>query len=353
MQPAKIRAHFSADEIRTWFEAADGNGDGVLSINEFFVWSLGNAAQKHGMAALQNVFAKYDKDKTGFLDAIEFGQAAAEMGFGAAAHDIFRGLDDDGSGTVSYRELVAALTAEVPTDPSTKKMLTAMVCSWTEEGELGQEQRERLKTLDTSKWSIRGLDPKSVRKELQALLEHSGGHVADLIKLFDDDADHSLLIDDMEFAKAMRNKFGYRGTKAVIDDVFASIDLDGAPPARGLESAVVPTERCAPRVLARARSRRLGQDRLRRALRIRAGAPPLARPPQQAHPRDDIQVPPRPDDGQHRLERRDAAADGAADAAALPRRRGRPDARVGPQWRLRAQPARVPGADARALPPRA
>lgn len=226
MQPLRVRQQFAAEEIRRWFDAADGNGDGVLSINEFFCWSLTNASRKHGTTALEEVFARYDKDKTGFLDSIEFTRAATEMGFGAVAHQIFRGLDDDGSGTLSYHELVRGLADEVPVDPKTKQLLSAMVWSYDESTKVDHARAQS--SLQTSNWVIRGLDAGSVRAELQDLLRESGGHVADLIKLFDDDAGTELVIDDMEFTKTMRATFGYMGTKAVLDEVFKSLDTDGS-----------------------------------------------------------------------------------------------------------------------------
>jgi hypothetical protein len=46
--------------------------------------------------------------------------------------------------------------------------------------------------------------------------------------LFDDDGGAELLIDDMEFHKAMRTKFGYRGMGHVITEVFNMLDTDGS-----------------------------------------------------------------------------------------------------------------------------
>ena len=48
MQPVRLRDEHSAAEIRTWFDAADSDGDGVLSCNEFFLWTLSGLAQSHG-----------------------------------------------------------------------------------------------------------------------------------------------------------------------------------------------------------------------------------------------------------------------------------------------------------------
>ena len=99
MQPARIRETYSADEIRSWFNAADTDGNGVLSINEFFCWSLNNASTKHGKKALEAAFRKYDRDKSGYLDSFEFKRAATDMGFGTVAHDLFKNFDVDQSGT--------------------------------------------------------------------------------------------------------------------------------------------------------------------------------------------------------------------------------------------------------------
>jgi Ca2+-binding EF-hand superfamily protein len=82
MQPASVHAKHSREEIRKWFDAADDNGDGELSIEEFFKWSLHKASQKFGETTLNTVFEKFDKDRSGYLNAWEFEQAATEMGFG-------------------------------------------------------------------------------------------------------------------------------------------------------------------------------------------------------------------------------------------------------------------------------
>ena len=50
----------------------------------------------------------------------------------------------------------------------------------------------------------------------------------DFVKLFDDDNTGEMLIDDMEFHKAMKTRFGFRGTPWVLDEVFKSIDTDGS-----------------------------------------------------------------------------------------------------------------------------
>ena len=71
MQPKKIRDTHEAAAIRQWFDAADTDKSGSLSIDEFFLWSLGNAAVMFGARALTGVFERYDTNRTGMLDASE------------------------------------------------------------------------------------------------------------------------------------------------------------------------------------------------------------------------------------------------------------------------------------------
>jgi Ca2+-binding EF-hand superfamily protein len=105
MQPAKVRDLFSVEQIRTWFEAADTDHSGDVSISEYFVWTLQMAAEKHGQDAISLVFGEYDHDHSGFINLAEFSAACDDAGFELVAHSIFRELDKDGSGQVSLKEL--------------------------------------------------------------------------------------------------------------------------------------------------------------------------------------------------------------------------------------------------------
>lgn len=221
MQPLAVRDMHTHEEIRTWFNAADRDGTGRLSISEFFEWSISNAALQHGASAVRTAFERFDSDGTGFLDAREFTAACKEMGFGSVAHLVFDALDANDSGAVSYLELGAAFGTD-RLDVKTKSLLSALV--WTYDTGTKDDKRH---VLDTTRWKIRGTDAPSVRAELQTELQRTGAPVADLVKLFDVDATSMLSIDAMEFYNAMRDRFGYKGPKAVIDEVFRSMDTDG------------------------------------------------------------------------------------------------------------------------------
>lgn len=223
MQPRRLRDTHRAEDIQRWFDAADIDGSGLVSANEFFQFSLGAEALKNGAHALDLAFARYDKDGSGVLDLREFTKAAAEMGFGAVASDIFRTFDADQSGAISYRELHGKLCAHTPSDPQAQALLLTLVWSVDEANE--EETMQALQA--TPSWRLKSRDAPSLRLELQRLLQESGCHVADLLRLFDQDAavnDHQ--IDDMEFLQAMRAHFGYRGPSTVIGAVFRELDSD-------------------------------------------------------------------------------------------------------------------------------
>ena len=58
MQPQCIREHYSPSQIQAWAEAADSNGDGHISLNEFFRWSLSRAAQGLGACPIDAIFRR-------------------------------------------------------------------------------------------------------------------------------------------------------------------------------------------------------------------------------------------------------------------------------------------------------
>ena len=243
LQPAEVRDRFSVSTIRSWFDMADTDKSGTLSINEFFAWSLSNAAAVHGAAAMQRVFERYDADGSGRLDAIEFGKACGDLGFGAVAHQIFGSLDKDGSGDVKYAELTDTLKSGFSsTNAETKVMLTSFVCSVSKAKDNAQVAVDNDEVwgasagrgIDTTTWRIYAKHYAGVQTELQALLRKSGGYVADLMRFFDEDERNikggplRLLIDEGEFARCMRYKLGFRGPSSVISEIFEDLDSDGS-----------------------------------------------------------------------------------------------------------------------------
>ena len=224
LHPQSLREKHDLETFRVWFSSADLDGNGELSITQFFLWALNNALLKHGEPALRSFFKKFDPDLSGFLDAIEFTRVCDALGFGLVASELFRILDPDMSGTISYAELMSALKQQsVAIDRETNKKIKILILA----GE-NEAKQEHLKVLKSTKgWSITGETYHIVRAQMNMFLKQSGANVLDLVKCFDSDASGDVAIDEMEFYYALRKLFGFRGSIDLSDEVFASLDQDG------------------------------------------------------------------------------------------------------------------------------
>ena len=80
--------------LREVFDSIDTDRSGDISMEEYFLWTLSIAHESTG-TGIVDIFQKYDKTGEGTLDALEFARAAEDMGFGAAAHELFLELLDD------------------------------------------------------------------------------------------------------------------------------------------------------------------------------------------------------------------------------------------------------------------
>jgi Ca2+-binding EF-hand superfamily protein len=221
MQPSIFREQHGPVQIRKWFDAADRDHSGRLSIDEFFRWTVGNAVFKHGAGSLKAAFERYDKDKTGEIDALEFGKLCADMGFGAVSHELFRQLDQDQSGAIVYTELLDWVQ-DAKDSAFSKQLLTSLAWSCDEAKKVDKQK------MDTSGWVLRGQSAKEIRDELRGFLSSSGKQVADLLMLFNEEGGSAkLLIDESKFHVTLR-RLGYKGLPQVLDECFAALDADGS-----------------------------------------------------------------------------------------------------------------------------
>lgn len=218
MQPKRIRDKYNTQDIRAWFDEADIDNNGSLSINEYFRWAVCRTSAQVGMTMLMTAFQRYDRDKTGQLDYKEFAKACRDMGFGSSALAIFQTLDNDNTGVITYREVTDAMQQNTPGPAEAKQMILSLAMA----SDLDKEDAPVC--VDTSTWMLRGKDANEVRAGLRKLLADSGTHIADLLKLFDQDGDGKMQVDEMEFIAAMRTHCGYRGSALVLMEVFEMLD---------------------------------------------------------------------------------------------------------------------------------
>ena len=188
--PRSVREANGVDTIREWFNAADTDGNATLSINEFFVWTLRHAASKHGAPSLQTLCERFDLQRNGSLDLLEFETLCKSVGFGAHAATIFDDLDVHGHREVRYAELELKILDRVtnaapgaapgggggaasrPLSAITKEMISSLIWS-TVEQTLSKEAEAELAQI-SSEWRVTATDAAGVRAQLQTLLRRSG-----------------------------------------------------------------------------------------------------------------------------------------------------------------------------------
>ena len=94
--------------LRKRFTALDADGSGKVDMSEYLLWSLRDALIRSSQRVL-DLFEEWDDDGSGTITKKELGRAVEAMGFtgfGKGAVDaLFAELDGDGSGKVDYAEL--------------------------------------------------------------------------------------------------------------------------------------------------------------------------------------------------------------------------------------------------------
>ena len=119
---------------------------------------------------MEQIFRRYDATGEGMLDAREFALAVEDMGYGGFGTELFLELDADGSGSVSYGEilkLVKSRSSAISLD--VKRLLTSLA--------YGNVTIE----LDVSRWTFAATDARSMRLELQRKLIDQSAKVSDCL----------------------------------------------------------------------------------------------------------------------------------------------------------------------------
>ena len=133
--PRAVRSQYSIDVMRQWFEDADKDGDGTLSSQEYFVWSLANATAKHGANPIAEACKRFDTRSVGTLDFQQFASLCTSMGYTQHALDIFKSLESVGrvaNGQVLCNDLESAVLQQgegASLCQRAKEMLSGLVLS--------------------------------------------------------------------------------------------------------------------------------------------------------------------------------------------------------------------------------
>ena len=205
----------SAAELRARFRMMDTTGSGRVKKQDYPLFLL-RAALAQSVSYVQEIFQRWDADGNGMVDASEFRKAIISLGLAdvmpATIDQVFRELDDDGSGSVSYREL-------------DRKLRKYAGISVTQRHDLRKVSGGRRGAALATTVKLDRASGKSIPTLLSEALASRGVRVMDLFHDWDEDG--SGRIDQEEF---------FRGTVALKLDVtraesnelFDEFDTDGS-----------------------------------------------------------------------------------------------------------------------------
>ena len=229
--PRSVRETRGSLGILEWFNAADTDGSGSLSMNEFFAWTLSSSTDKHGVGTLRRIFERFDREKCGSLNTWEFESLCESVKYGRFASEVFASLDNERTGKIDYAILdrdVLRRSEDGSLSARTKGMLSSLMVAemhaeiTTQTSANADEVRQL-----AAKWSLK--ERESALKlfaELQALLASSGVLVIDIMGLVNNDLEP--LIDESEFHSTLQKVFKCRARPWVIDECFGLLDHDGS-----------------------------------------------------------------------------------------------------------------------------
>ena len=156
--PAAMKSMKSEADLRKLFNTVDADGNGSVSIDEFFIWTLSFMKTTKG-SGIEEVFRRYDPEKHGILNALEFSHAAEDIGFGEVANDLFIEFDTDNTGTVSHTEVLEIVKLH-GISRDAKRLLT----------EIAFDADRHAVDLDTSSWRLTAETKDGLRAELLVLM---------------------------------------------------------------------------------------------------------------------------------------------------------------------------------------
>ena len=211
--PLGVRETYSEADLRSAFDSLDVDGSGTISFDEFFLYTL--AIADTSGAGLIAIFERYDTSGEGQLDAQEFEMAVEDMGYGGFGHELFLELDVDGSGHVSYGEILNLLKSRTDRISFTnKRVITAMAFN-------------KGVDLDVSQWDWTASNTHAMRRELLNKLMMSSARVTDLYEYLTNarNGNNTNALNRALFVRGLLLA-GFAGDPSVLHQVFDEIDID-------------------------------------------------------------------------------------------------------------------------------
>ena len=183
---------------------------------------------------MEKSFRKFDTSNDGKLTLAEFKKAVEPFGYSEVAHIIFDELDRDGSGSVTYTEILVNLKRFRETNRTVsadlRRLLTAMSFS---ETATGGEPEAPLPEVDTTPFTCENSHELAdiLRERSKAANDGAGARPFDiwrllLAKVMGNGGQKYIRIPRKQFHQSVRVTFGFEGERGVLDQAVNHMDDD-------------------------------------------------------------------------------------------------------------------------------
>ena len=204
------------------FKELDPEGNGYVSVANYLIYSLRDAASRSSLRSL-DVFMSFDEDGSGEIGPDEFRKVVKAWGFKVRREDVdaaFAQLDFvDKSGNVSYLEMhrLLKMRPALPSEPQAREI--AIMARQPRVYRRGTDLEGKLELQAASLADIE--DPKKLVAELREVLAENVTRILDLLRSWDED--NSGTVDKKEWRQALRS-LGVRLKRDALDGLFDQFD---------------------------------------------------------------------------------------------------------------------------------
>lgn len=223
--PASTRENASDELLREVFTLADADGDGFITRDEWFLWTISWVQSFSGLGgSLEARFRKYDVTGDGCLNLEEATHMMTDIGFPVAAHVVFEELDRNKDGTLCYREIVEELKARKGQySEEAQRLFTAL--SFDLEATTRQADEASLTTFSaTAPWSVRSVE--GLRDAIRRLMAAQQGRPYDVWRALLGHAGTRRKLSREAFHGAIREVLKFTGAGGLLDEAFDAMDDD-------------------------------------------------------------------------------------------------------------------------------
>ena len=178
--PTRVSSRHPTHKLREWFDLADQDGDGSISMAEFMQWSIMMTRVVTGVGILKIMQFDDDKPCESGLDEMQFTKFARTMGFGPHASELYTELPLRSDETIDIEALAAM--SRMPDKVRSQRMRDfLMAMSWNSTADVDE--------INTSGWSFDGDTPESARAALGALLREKQVKLSQVFEKIDVSSD--------------------------------------------------------------------------------------------------------------------------------------------------------------------